>query len=147
MQVQISQRRLSLGRLKLKYGNPMFIFCGILIIILGYLILVPLGHMLRDSFIGSSPMRLSRQAVPGKLTTFHWARVLKSDISEVMFYAPLRNTLVTGLSGSLLAVFVGVILAWLMARTDLPGKKFYNHRSTALHDAIMVFGLSLARAV
>jgi iron(III) transport system permease protein len=126
VQVQISQRRLSLGRLKLKYGNPMFIFCGILIIILGYLILVPLGHMLRDSFTWQlADTRLSRQAVPGKLTTFHWARVLKSDISEVMFYAPLRNTLVTGLSGSLLAVFVGVILAWLMARTDLPGKEFF----------------------
>ena len=48
MQVQTNRRLLSkLGRFRLKFGSPMLIVCGFLILVLAYLILVPLGHMLR----------------------------------------------------------------------------------------------------
>jgi iron(III) transport system permease protein len=83
--------------------------------------------MLRDSLTWQlADTRLSREAVPGELTIFHWTRVLSSEITQFMFYSPLRNTLLTGLIGSLLAIFIGVVLAWLMARTDLPGKRFFS---------------------
>ena len=128
MQVQTNRRLLSkLGRFRLKFGSPMLIVCGFLVLVLAYLILVPLGHMLRDSLTWQlADTRLSREAVPGELTIFHWTRVLSSEITQFMFYSPLRNTLLTGLIGSLLAIFIGVVLAWLMARTDLPGKRFFS---------------------
>lgn len=110
MQVQTNRRLLSkLGRFRLKFGSPMLIVCGFLVLVLAYLILVPLGHMLRDSLTWQlADTRLSREAVPGELTIFHWTRVLSSEITQFMFYSPLRNTLLTGLIGSLLAIFIEI---------------------------------------
>ena len=86
-----------------------------------------------------------QEAVPGELTIFHWTRVLSSEITQFMFYSPLRNTLLTGLIGSLLAIFIGVILAWLMARTDL--RQGFQPHCAPIYDALLVLSLSLDGAV
>ena len=58
----------------------------------------------------------------GQWTTTHWERALNSPMSNRVFYRPLLNTLLISLGTTLLAIIVGVVLAWLVVRTDLPWK-------------------------
>jgi iron(III) transport system permease protein len=41
-----------------------------------------------------------------------------------MLWTPLANTMITSIGISILALVMGVILAWLVVRTDLPGRRF-----------------------
>ena len=71
---------------------------------------------------GDGDRRLSRDAVPGEYTWFHWLQVTASPLSERMLYAPLVNTLITGIISTVIALIVGGGLAWCVIRSDMPGK-------------------------
>ncbi|MGB1849421.1 MAG: ABC transporter permease, partial [Litorivicinaceae bacterium] len=71
---------------------------------------------------GDGDRRLSRDAVPGEYTWFHWLQVTASPLSERMLYAPLVNTLITGVISTVIALIVGGGLAWCVIRSDMPGK-------------------------
>ncbi len=100
--------------------------CLLLALCLAYLVVVPLGYLVWDSLRWQTgDVRLSREARPGEATLFHWVRVLKSPVSAAMFYWPLGNTIVVAVGSSLLALGIGIALAWLIARTDLPGSRWF----------------------
>ena len=89
-----------------------------------YFVVTPLLIMVNTTITWQTEdVRLAQDVVPGALTAFHWLRVFNSQISEPMLWQPLVNTLVTSVGVSALALTIGALLAWLVVRTDLPGRK------------------------
>lgn len=90
-------------------GNGLVATAGALLAIA---VLMPIGMMLFGAIRSDSP------GMPGATYTLaHLARVYTTTYPLV----PLRNTLLTCVPGTALAVLLGVFLAWLMQRTDVPG--------------------------
>jgi len=112
-----------LSRTRRRITSLQFILSVLLLIALAYLILVPLFNLAWATLTwGEGDHRLSPQAVPGEFTLAHWQRVLTGRLSKKLLIEPLGHTLVVGLSASALALLVGGVLAWLVTRTDLPGR-------------------------
>ena len=62
----------------------------------------------------------------GDFTSFHWRRMLFSDMSSVYFWVPLKNAVVMSLLASIIAIAYGGVVAFLITRTDLKFKKFFS---------------------
>ena len=123
--VPLTRIRPTTRRLSRYITTPHAILAFLFIALMFYLIVVPLGHMIWTSLTWQSgDERFSRDAQEGVVTLFHWQRVFTSKVTKAMLIAPLRNTLVTALGATLLALSIGSILAWLVSRTDLPLRKF-----------------------
>jgi iron(III) transport system permease protein len=96
-----------------------------------YLILVPLYRMLETTFTYQDrDIHYVPDAVVGEFTLFHWVRMLTGQIAEVMTYAPLQHSLVTSTGATLLALLIGSSLAWMVIRTDMPGRNLINSLAT-----------------
>jgi len=97
----------------------------VLVVAMLYFVMTPLFIMIRTAVTWQpEDVRLARGVVPGDFTLFHFQRVFNSAISRAMLWVPLRNTLVVSIGVSVLALTIGSLLAWLVVRTDLPGRKF-----------------------
>ncbi len=103
----------------------------IMLTLLTYLVLVPLFRMLQatvtyqDRDVHSVP-----DAVVGQLTIYHWVRTLTEPISEVLTWAPLQHSLVISVGATLLALLIGSAMAWMVIRTDMPGRNIINALAT-----------------
>lgn len=109
--------------------SPLFVLTAIFIIVLGYLIVVPLLELILRSLTWTSrDVRMFRipGAEVGALTLHFWREILAGLNAEQWFYAPLRNSLFTGGIAATLAILVGSVLAWLVTRTDLPGRQWFK---------------------
>ena len=119
-------RRLILGysRFKNYIRRPHIVIALVLLVILLFIVLLPFAKMVQDSFVWQfADSRLSRDANPGGFTLFHWKRVFASALTKNTLLRPLYNSLAISLSVSAGAMSIGALLAWLVARTDLPFKK------------------------
>ena len=96
----------------------------VLLAVLTFLIIIPIVKMLSATFMWQfEDTRLSRAADPGSFTLFHWKRVFFSVMTETILWIPLKNTIITGAGVSFLALSIGIFLAWLVARSDIPFRK------------------------
>lgn len=99
----------------------------IMLALMYYMVLVPLYRMVETTvtYQDKDVIRVP-DAVVGQLTIFHWARMLKSQISQVYLYDPLVHSLTISSGATLLALCIGGLLAWLVIRTDIPGRNLIN---------------------
>jgi iron(III) transport system permease protein len=96
-----------------------------------YLILIPLYRMLETTFTyQEKDIYYDRNAVTGELTLFHWMRMLTGQVAEVLTYAPLQHSIVISVGATLLALLIGSALAWMVIRTDMPGRNVINALAT-----------------
>ena len=103
--------------------NPVNIALVLLLVVLAYLVLWPFFQLVLETLTwGEGDRRLSRDAVPGEFTWFHWLQATASPIAGKMLYGPLINTLITGIIATIIALSAGGILAWCVVRSDMPGK-------------------------
>jgi iron(III) transport system permease protein len=93
---------------KLPRGTDLF-FIAVVIILL-WLILIPLGQMLLNSF------RTGHPAVPGPFTLKNYLVAYTSPLT----YKMIVNTLLFASGGTAITVFIAVLFAWLIERTDMP---------------------------
>lgn len=114
-----------LNRFQYRVVSPQFIISLLLLIALVYLVLGPLFELIWRTFTwGERDMRFSREAVPGEITLFHWRHMIFGPSAGAILLEPLGNTLMTGMSAAALALALGSLLAWLIARTDIPGQRW-----------------------
>lgn len=108
---EIATQRYSEGgrRLLRRYG----VF-GFLLAVLGFLVILPVGMLVYASLTDIAPRP---GAGVGNLTGANYAALGSSGN-----LLALRNSLLIGLGGGGLAMFIGCSLAWLATRTDIPGK-------------------------
>ena len=124
--------------------NPVNIALAILLMVLAYLVLWPFFQLVIETLTwGEGDRRLSRDAVPGEFTWFHWLQARASPISEKMLYSPLLNTLITGVISTVIALSAGGVLAWCVVRSNMPGKAWLQPVLT-LPYIIPSFAIALA---
>lgn len=90
-----------------------------------YLIAVPIVSIVLDAVrvqFGHE-RRLAKDI--GDLTSYYLDRVFMSPVSVDLFWRPLFNTLTVAIGAILLSLVVGGILAWLISRTDMFGRRWF----------------------
>lgn len=105
-------------------SNPIYLISIIAIIFLIYTIVIPLWQMLSSTLIWEEgDVLFNADAEPGKLTLQHWLNILTGETSKNIFYKPIFRSLSIGVAVSFIAMIMGVTLAWLVTRSDIPYKK------------------------
>ncbi len=107
--------------------RPHIILSLIMLVLMFYMIIIPLYRMVMTT-VTWQPRDLIRvpDADVGGLTLFHYQRMLTGALSKIYMYAPLRHSLTIATGATLLSLFIGGALAWLVIRTDMPGRKLVN---------------------
>lgn len=112
--------------LKLKIAPAQTSLGIIFLAFAGILILFPLVELLLTTF-QVLERDVGRVGLPaGDWTLFYWHRAFISEFSRNVLYEPFRNTVVVSAAYTFLAMTIGVTLAFLMVKTDLPFKKFFK---------------------
>ncbi|MCF7914040.1 MAG: iron ABC transporter permease [Spirochaetaceae bacterium] len=119
-----------LRRLKRNYSQPQRIIGLILLLLLLFFVFMPMVNLLYTSFtLSYSDQRLPEvkasgvEFEEGKFSLVHFRRVFMSKLSKPMLLIPLMNTLLITAGLTILSISWGCLLAWLVVRTNLPGKK------------------------
>jgi iron(III) transport system permease protein len=80
-----------------------------------YLVVIPLVFLLWTSF------RTGQIGMPAELTLSNYVRAYANPGT----YELIQNTVVFAFGSAFIAVFLGVVFAWLVERTNLPGKDLF----------------------
>lgn len=110
--------------LYLRY-DPTHGIAAILIVILGFLILAPIISMIMEAFLVQfrDATRIGQSV--GEFTLYYFERVFSSRISNLLFWTPLVNTIAVSFLVVAIAVSLGILLAWLIVRTDMPSRRWF----------------------
>ncbi|HSE90638.1 MAG TPA: hypothetical protein VLJ79_30795, partial [Candidatus Binatia bacterium] len=95
-------------RVRLPSATTLFFVAVVLILL--WLIVVPLGQMLVNSF------RTGHPAAPGPFTLQNYLVAYSSPLTYRMIF----NSLVFAAGGTAITVVIAVFFAWLLERTDIP---------------------------
>lgn len=121
-----SRRKRCLNWLKNAFTNPYNLLVIVSIVALSVLVVWPLLQMVLTTFQLAPSEARRVKGTPGDWTLYYWQRILNSSVSANMLYRPLLNSLLIASCVSVGSILVGGLIAWLMVRSDLPGKKFFS---------------------
>ena len=111
---------------KYRYRTDLII-ASLFILVFSFLVIGPLLQIIYTSFTyQSNDLRVVRDATVGEFTLYHYARVFTQRLSSSLFYKPFVNSLLVGAGVTVLAMVTGTLLAWVLVRTDVPLKRFFN---------------------
>jgi iron(III) transport system permease protein len=130
-------------RLKIALREPTAAIGILAAILFSYLIVAPIVSLLADAFRVqfADSMRIGQSA--GSFTFYNLARVFKSIVAPDILWYPLVHTISVALGAMAIALVVGGILAWLVSRTDVLGRKWF---ATALIVPYMLPSWTIALA-
>jgi iron(III) transport system permease protein len=123
-----SQRLLARYRRFVRWlSSPRVVLSLIMLLIMFYMIIIPLYRMV-ETTITWQERDLVRvpDAEIGKLTIFHYVRMLTGAFGKIYMYTPLQHSFTIAIGATLLSLCIGGSLAWLVVRTDMPGRKLVN---------------------
>lgn len=125
---QSSSRRV-LNKVKGFFTQPANVILVVALVLLLYFNFYPFITLLIDTAtVHVTEIQFSelQGLAIGSFTTFHWARLFASDMSGVLLWKPLMNSVLMSLLSSVIAIVYGGIVAFLITRTDIKGKKFIS---------------------
>jgi iron(III) transport system permease protein len=107
--------------------KPQVILSLIMLVIMFYMVIIPLYKLL-ETTVTWQLVDESRVAgaVEGELTLYHWIRMFTGIFAQIYTLTPLQHSFTIAIGTVLLAGLIGGSLAWLVVRTDLPGRKLIN---------------------
>ena len=119
--------RASLRRFTRWLTRPQVVLALFMLVIMFYMVIIPL-YKLVETTVTWQLVDVSRidGAVEGEFTLYHWKRMLTGFFGRIYTYEPLQHSMVIAIGTTLLAFFIGGSLAWLVVRTDMPGRKLIN---------------------
>ncbi|MBY5529365.1 ABC transporter permease [Rhizobium leguminosarum] len=112
-------------RLKVALREPTTLIGVLTALLFTYLIVVPIISIVLDSIrvqFGNE-RRLGKQV--GDLTFYYLDRTFFSPVATDLFWHPLVNTLTVAFGAIALSLVIGTILAWLISRTDMFGRRWF----------------------
>ncbi len=114
--------------LKSYFRKPYNVILWVLVLLLGYLTVIPLVSIVMDTFtVHSSEVMRLQGAEAGDLTLYHWNKVLADPVtSSKVFYEPFWNTIWISLGTCFVAILLGGLVAWLITRTNIKYKSFIS---------------------
>ena len=121
-----SRKRKIFNWLKNTVTNPYNLLVLVSVVALGVLVVWPLLQMVLTTFQLAPSEARRVKGTPGDWTLYYWQRIFNSSVSSNMLYKPLRHSLMIAMCVSVGSIVVGGVIAWLMVRSDLPGKKFFS---------------------
>ncbi len=129
---QRSQKWIALLRRFARWvSSPHVVLSIIMLLVMVYMVIIPLYRMLMTTVtVQESDLRVLKDAQIGDFTSYHWLRMLTSKIAKVMTYEPLIHSLTISLGATLVALIIGGFMAWMVVRTDVPGKGIINFLAT-----------------
>ena len=103
--------------------NPFNMVVLVSLVILFCLIIIPLLTMISSTFTLAQGELRRVQGHVGDFTLYYWKYILTGKLAGAVLWGPLKNSFICGFFTVLVSVPLGSVLAWLMIRTDIPGKK------------------------
>ena len=112
-------------------SSPQVVLSIIMLALMVYMVLIPLYRMLMTTItVQDSDLRVLKDVNVGDFTAYHWLRMLTSKISKIMTYEPLLHSLTVSLGATGLAFLIGGLMAWMVVRTDMPGRNVIHMLAT-----------------
>ncbi len=112
-------------------ASPHVFLSLIMLVVIFYMVIIPLFRMIMTTItVQESDLRVLKDAEIGAFTFYHWLRMLTSQISRIMTYEPLLNSLTVSLGATGLAFTIGGLMAWMVVRTDMPGRNLVHVLAT-----------------
>jgi len=112
-------------KLKLAMREPATLIGLVMAALFIYLIAVPIISILSDAATVQFGDERRTQAEVGTHTLYYLQRAFTSPVAFDLFWEPLFNTLKVAFGAIVISVGVGGVLAWLVARTDLFGRRWF----------------------
>ena len=120
-----------LRRLSRWLTTPHVVLSIIMLAVMFYMVIIPLYRMIMTTItVQEIDLRVLKDSNIGDFTLYHWVRMLTSKIAVIMTFEPLLHSLTISLGATLLALAIGGLMAWLVVRTDVPGKNIINLLAT-----------------
>ena len=107
--------------------TPHVLLSLIMLVVLYYMVVIPLYRMV-ETTLTWQPRDLinSPGAVVGEFTLFHYIRMVTGALGKIYLHTPLGHSFTVSTGATLLSLLIGGSLAWLVVRTDMPGRKLVN---------------------
>lgn len=105
--------------------SPTVLIGLLLALLFIYFIALPVGSLLLDAVQVQFGDERRIGAMTGDWTDYYLIRTLASPVADAMFWQPLWNTLRIALGVILLSLSLGGLLAWLITRSTLPGRRWF----------------------
>ncbi|MPM67560.1 hypothetical protein SDC9_114483 [bioreactor metagenome] len=102
--------------------KPHNLILVMMVIVLGYLTLLPMLSMLKDTVTVHNAEAMRLKLPVGAFTWAHWKKVLFDSSSISIFYKPFLNSLITSLGACAVALVLGGTFSWLVTRTNMKWK-------------------------
>ncbi|KVK39907.1 ABC transporter permease [Agrobacterium deltaense] len=112
-------------RLKVALREPTTLIGVLTALLFTYLIVVPIISIILDAVrvqFGHE-RRLGKDV--GGLTLYYLDRAFFSPVASDLFWRPLFNTLTVAFGAIALSLVIGTVLAWLISRTDMFGRRWF----------------------
>ena len=103
--------------------NPFNLMTLIAIVVLIIFVVVPLVSLIKQTLVLDATAARRAKLEEGTWSLYYRQYLLSGKMSKSMFWIPLEHSLIVSICSCLVAVPMGAILAWLMVRSDIPGKK------------------------
>ncbi len=99
----------------------------VMLVLMFYMVVIPLYRLVETTVTWQAIDLVNHpEAVLGKLTAYHYLRMLTGVLGRIYTYTPLQHSMTVAIGATLLALVIGGSLAWLVVRTDMPGRKLVN---------------------
>jgi len=100
------------------------VFTQALLLVVGFFVILPIWGMVRLAFDGSLKGRPTEFRLLPKVWSFDaFLRVLDRPYQSVDFSVLLKNSLLVSLAAALIAILLGISLAYAFARFRFPGRR------------------------
>jgi len=107
--------------------SPHVVLSLIMLVVLYYMVIIPLYRMVATTLTWQPRDVIDNPgAVVGEFTLFHYIRMVSGALGKIYLYTPLRHSFTVSIGATLLSLLIGGSLAWLVIRTDMPGRKVVN---------------------
>ncbi len=107
--------------------KPHVVLALIMLAVMFYMVIIPLYKLVETTVTWqSSDLGRVPDAVVGEFTLFHWIRMLTGIFGTIYTYTPLQHSITVAIGTVVLSLLIGGSLAWLVVRTDMPGRKLVN---------------------
>lgn len=112
-------------RLRVALREPTTLIGVLMAALFLYLIVVPILSILSDAATVQFGDERRTGGGLGDATFYYMHRAFASPVAYDLFWRPLANTLKVGVGAIVISVILGGILGWLIARTDMFGRRWF----------------------
>jgi len=112
-------------RLKIGWREPTSAIGVLMVLLFAYLIAVPIITLLHDAVEVQFGDNRRAGSEIGSWTLYYLNRAMFSPVADNIFWEPLAHTLSVAAGAISISITVGGVLAWLLSRTDMVGRRWF----------------------